>query len=61
MGIVDVFGADDRVSLKVNDLVNYFRGEAKTYARNEVMLNGIKSNMPYDHILAMIGELEIKE
>lgn len=61
MGIIDAFGAEDRVNLKVSDLVNYFRSEAQTYARNEVMLNGIKSNMPYAHILAMIGELNTEE
>ena len=58
MGLVDVFGSEDRVSLKVNDLINYFRGEAQVYAKNEVLLNGIRSGLPHSHILVMLGENE---
>ena len=58
MGFVDAFGAEDRIQLKVNDLVNYFRSEARTHAQNEVLLNGIRANLPNSHILVMIGELD---
>jgi hypothetical protein len=58
VGILDTFGADDRVELKVNDLIRYFRDEADTNARNEVLLNGIRARLPYSHILTMIGELD---
>ena len=56
MGLCDVFGSEDRISLKVNELVDYFRGEARTHADNTVMLNGLKAGLPSKHILIMIGE-----
>ena len=58
MGIVDVFKPEDRVELTVNDLVNYFRKEAKTNAENEVLINGLKAGLPASHILVMIGKLD---
>lgn len=57
MGLVDVFGAEDRITLKTNDLVNYFRSEARTNVENEVMIRGLRAKLPYSHILVMIGEL----
>jgi hypothetical protein len=56
MGLMDTFNKDDRVELKVNELINYFRVEASTNAINEVLLNGVRARLPYDHILTMIGE-----
>lgn len=56
MGIVDVFSKDDRVELKVNELIEYFRDEGRTNAKNEIMINGLKAGMPASHILVMIGE-----
>ena len=58
MGITDVFGRDDRVELKVNELISYFRHEARTNARNEVLVNGLKAEIPSGYILTMIGEVE---
>lgn len=58
MGIVDVFNKDDRVELKVNELIAYFRAEGRTNATNEVLLNGIRAHLPYSHILTMVGETD---
>lgn len=58
MGLTDVFGAEDRVELKVNDLISYFKNEARINAVNEVLLNGLHARLPYSHILVMIGELD---
>lgn len=56
MGLVDVFSKDERVSLKVDEVINYFRSEARTNAENEVLINGIRAHLPYSHILTMIGK-----
>ena len=56
MGMLDAFAQDDRITLKVNDLIHYFRNEARTNAQNEVLLNGVRAHLPYSHILTMIGE-----
>lgn len=60
MGIVDAFQKDDRAEIRVNDLIGYFRHEARTNARNEVLLNGIRAQLPYSHILVMIGEKPVE-
>lgn len=56
MGLVDVFSPEERVELKVNELINYFRNEAHTNAENKVMINGLRAGLPGDHILVMIGK-----
>lgn len=56
MGIIDAFSKDDRVELKVCELLNYFKSEAKTDARNEIMLNGLRAGIPHEVILIMLGE-----
>jgi hypothetical protein len=56
MGIVDAFSKDDRVELRVNELIGYFRGEAQTYAENKVMINGLRAGLSPDDILVMIGK-----
>jgi len=56
MGILDAFNKDDRVEIKVCELLTYFKNEAKTDARNEIMLNGLRAGMPHEVILIMLGE-----
>ena len=56
MGICDVFYKDDRIELKVNEVIDYFRGEAETFAENKVLINGLKAGLPASHILTMIGK-----
>lgn len=56
MGLTDVFGKDDRIELKVNELIDYFRDEADVMAENKVLLNGLKAGLPTSHILVMIGK-----
>ena len=56
MGLCDVFGSEDRIQLKVNELVDYFRDEARMYVNNTVMINGLKAGVPSEHILIMMGE-----
>ena len=58
MGLVDAFNKDDRVELRVNELIAYFRAEASTYAENKVLLNGLKADLPASHILAMVGKFD---
>ena len=60
MGLMDAFTPDERVSLKVDELINYFRTEARTYADNTVMINGLRANLPASHIRVMIGDLDTK-
>lgn len=57
MGLIDAFSCDDRIDLKVNDLVSYFRNEARVYAENTVMINGLRAGLPAEHILIMTGKL----
>ena len=61
MSIVDVFSKDERISVKVDELIDYFRAEARTNAENEVLLNGIRADLPNAHILTMIGKNDIRE
>lgn len=56
MGLVDVFACEDRVELKVSDLMRIMRNEALSYAHNMVMVNGLKAHLPHNHILIMIDE-----
>lgn len=56
MGITDAFAREDRAELKVSELVSYFRHEGRTNAKNEIMINGLKADIPASHILTMIGE-----
>lgn len=56
MGIMDVFNADDRVELRVNDLIYYFRQEAKMGVERNLIINGLKNHIPAEYILKMIGE-----
>ena len=57
MGLSDAFGREDRIELKVNELVSYFRNEASIYAENTVLINGLRAGLPADHILIMAGKL----
>lgn len=57
MGLCDTFGREDRIEIKVNELVSYFRNEASIYAENTVLINGLRAGLPADHMLIMIGKL----
>lgn len=57
MGLVDMFSPEEKVTLSANELVNYFRNEARTYVENQVMINGLRAKLPASHILVMIGAL----
>jgi len=56
MGLADAFGRDTTTELKVTELVSVLRSEASAWAKNEVMLNGIRAKIPHKHILTMVGE-----
>lgn len=56
MSLADVFGPSEKVTIPANELVAYFRAEARTYAENTAMINGLRANLPADHILIMIGK-----
>lgn len=56
MSLADVFGPSEKVTIPANELVEYFRAEARTYAENTAMINGLRANLPADHILIMIGK-----
>lgn len=57
MGVMDAFNAEDRVQLKVGELIAYFRAEARTNAKNELLVNGLRAGLPDKHILIMGGYL----
>lgn len=57
MGLVDLFTPGEKITLEVNELINYFRVEARVNAENKVMINGLRAGIPADHILVMIGKL----
>lgn len=56
MRLTDVLGKDATAELKVTELIAILRSEASAWAKNEVMLNGLKAKIPHKHILAMVGE-----
>ena len=58
MNIIDTFSLDGKVELKVSDLKQLFRSDALNWAENKCMINGLKANLPAEHILTMIGETE---
>lgn len=55
MGIVDMFGAEDRVSVKFSDFYNLVKG----CTERDVMINGLRNYVPGYQILAML-EVEQK-
>lgn len=62
MGIVDVFSKDDRIELKVNEVIDYFRTEGRTNAVNEILINGLKANVSPKILLKLVEKPnEIKE
>lgn len=56
MGLADAFACEDRVQLKVSDLMQIMKMEALNYAQNQCMIEGLKAHLPHNHILIMIGE-----
>lgn len=56
MGLADAFSAEDRVQLKVSDLMGIMRSDALNWAQNQCLVNGIKAHLPHNHMLIMIGE-----
>lgn len=56
MGLADTFGAEDRVPLKVSDLMTLMRSDSRNFVRNQFIVNGLKAHLPHNHILMMIGE-----
>lgn len=63
MGMADVFGADTRVEIKVNDLLRYFDRYAKGEAEAEILKKGITAGVPVEYLKGVItGEpVEIEE
>ena len=57
MGLVDMFSPEEKVTLNVNELISYFRHEARIYAENTVMINGLRAGLPASHVLVMVGKL----
>lgn len=56
--IVDTFSSDGKVELKISDLKQLFRSDSLNWAQNACMINGLKANLPAEHILIMVGENE---
>ena len=50
MGFIDGITAEDRVQVKFSDFQNLVRGTVKA----ELMVNAIKCEVPYNHIIEMI-------
>lgn len=57
MGIIDQFTAEERVELKVSQLMNIMRYAAKA----DVIYNGVKANVPHGYLRACISGEEEKE
>lgn len=57
MGLVDLFSPEEKITLSINELIGYFRQEARVYAENKVIINGLRAGIPSDQILVMIGKL----
>ncbi|MEG1562509.1 MAG: hypothetical protein RR365_02090 [Bacteroides sp.] len=53
MGLVDIFNAEDRVSVKFSDFYALIKG----CAEREIISNGLRYKIPHAHIQAMLGEL----
>lgn len=56
MGIVDMFGAEDRLQVKFSDFYNLIQG----HTERNVITNGLKHKIPHAHILTTLGELSEK-
>ena len=56
--VADLFVPNGKVELKISDLQDLFRSDALSWAQNTCMINGLKANLPAEHILIMIGETE---
>ena len=54
MGIVDAFNREDRVELKVSEVVDYFRVEGRTNAINEILINGLKNDISAKILLKLV-------
>ena len=50
MGLVDVFGSEDRVQVKFSDFYEMVKGCTQA----EMMMNGLKKKVPHDHILSVV-------
>ena len=57
MGVMDMFNAEDRVTVKFSDFYNLLKG----CTEREFITNGLKYKIPHAHILAMLNELEETE
>ena len=60
MGIVDAFNREDRVELKVSEVVDYFRVEGRTNAINEILINGLKNDISAKILLKLVEKPEEK-
>lgn len=56
MGILDAFNKEDRVDVKVYELMHFFKETGLVAAKNEVLLNGLRADLPHNYILMMAGE-----
>lgn len=56
MGLADVLGCEDRIQIKVGDLMQILRSDALNWAQNQVMVKGLEAHLPHNHILIMAGE-----
>lgn len=60
MGIADAFCKEDRVELKVSEVINYFRAEGRTNAVNEILINGLKADVNPKILLKLVEKPEEK-
>ena len=54
MGLADVFGKDDVVEVKVNDLLSYFREHSRGAVEAEMLKNGIKAGIPLEYLKSFV-------
>lgn len=56
MGIVDLFSAEDTAQIKISQLICVLEERAMLKAENNVLLNGIKKEVPSGYILAVLDK-----
>lgn len=58
MGLSDVFGKEDRVSLTISQLLETLKSNAELSAQNDILLTGAKKKINQDTILALLNKEE---
>lgn len=54
MGLVDVFSAEDRVQIKFSDLYALMEAAAQADAKERLIENAVKCDVPHAHIRCML-------